>query len=52
MRRPTHLAVLPFGGPPICASGAGSRDEGTQVKDMTETERLAVVTIARSIRDL
>jgi len=41
-----------IGGRPICASGAGSRDEGTQIKNMTETECLAVVTIARSIRDL
>lgn len=41
-----------LGGRPICASGAGSRDEGTQIKNMTETECLAVVTIARSIREL
>lgn len=41
-----------LGGRPICASGAGSREDGTQIKNMTETECLAVVTIARSIRDL
>lgn len=40
-----------IGGRPICASGAGSRVDGTQVKTLTETECLAIVTIARSIQD-
>jgi hypothetical protein len=39
-------------GRPICASAAGARPDGTQVKKLTETECLALVTIARSIRDL
>lgn len=39
-------------GRPICASAAGARAEGTVVKKLTETECLAVVTIARSIQEL
>lgn len=39
-------------GRPICASAAGARADGTIVKKLTETECLAVVTIARSISDL
>jgi hypothetical protein len=39
-------------GRPICAIAAGARVDGTLVKRLTETECLAVVTIARSIRDL
>jgi hypothetical protein len=39
-------------GRPICAIGTGGRVDGTLVKTLTETECLAVVTIARSIRAL
>jgi hypothetical protein len=39
-------------GRPLCATAAGARVEGTQVKKLTETECLAIVTIARSIQDL
>jgi hypothetical protein len=39
-------------GRPICAIAAGARIDGTQVKKLTETECLAVVTIARSIHEL
>jgi len=39
-------------GRPICAIAVGGRTEGTQVETLTETECLAVVTIARSIRAL
>lgn len=39
-------------GRPICASAAGARADGTIVKKLTETECLAVVTVARSISDL
>ena len=46
------IACGQLGGKPICVSGDGARIEGTEVKKLTEDECLAVVAIARSIRDL